>query len=406
MIRTLQLPTTTSTMSLKRRRAEVAGAVRAWLAAHPELLIGAGLYVLLFAGLALVGVLSVQFDRPVTVRGTWLQLLLRPDEPNPELVKIWERWDALWYMRIAQSGYHATDNTVAFFPLYPALMHVVGRVLRENYALAGLIVSGATLVPALALLQAVGRRLVGEESATRAVLYTLLFPTGFFFLAPYTESLFLLLAMGVFWSMQQRRWALAGTLGLLVGLTRAPGALLLLPMLWEWLEQRLAGERRPWPTFLWTLTPGLGLLLFTAYIRFGLGLPEAGLATQAAWGYHVVMPWQALATSFARARIDVVEALNLSSLLLMCGLTLLGLKRLPLPYTLYNAANIGIMLTRVEDAWPLMSVSRYVLVLFPGFLMLAQIGGRWRWLHQAICALGLLMMSVLFYQYVHFRFVA
>ena len=53
-----------------------------------------------------------------------------------------------------------------------------------------------------------------------------------------------------------------------------------------------------------------------------------------------------------------------------------------------------------------MSVSRYVLVLFPGFLVLGQLAGRWRWLNQAICGVGLLLLSLLFYQYVHFRFVA
>ncbi|HEX6512973.1 MAG TPA: mannosyltransferase family protein [Chloroflexota bacterium] len=350
--------------------------------------------------------LSVQLDRPTRVQGTWIQLLLRPGEPNPEFVKIWERWDALWYMQIAQNGYQAADNTVAFFPLYPGLLHVAGAVLRQNYALAGLIVSGLALIPALWLLGRLGQTLIGARSARRAVLYTLLFPTGFFFLAPYTESLFLLLAVGVFWCMHRRQWACAGLLGLLAGLTRAPGALLLLPMVWEWLEQRIAGERHHWPTFLWTITPGLGLLLFTAYIRFVLGLPEAGLATQAAWGYHVVMPWQAISTSFARAQVDPIEAINLSSLLVMCGLTLLGIKRLPAPYTLYNLANIGIMLTRVEDAWPLMSVSRYVLVLFPGFLVLAQLSRGRRWLQQGIAGLGLLLMAVLFYHYIHFRFVA
>ena len=215
-----------------------------------------------------------------------------------------------------------------------------------------------------------------------------------------------MLAVGVFWFMHRRRWVWAGVFGLLAGLTRAQGALLLLPMVWEWLEQRHAGERRPWPTFLLAITPGLGLLLFTAYIRFVLGLPEAGLATQAAWGYHVVMPWQALSASLARALVDPVEALNLASVVLVSVVTLVGIRRLPLPYTLYSLANIGLLVTRQEDAWPLMSVSRYVLVLFPAFIVLAQLGGRWRWLHQAIRVLGLLVMATLFYEYVHFRFVA
>ena len=381
-------------------------ASRARLALWPELGLASGLTALLFAGFSLAGVLSVQLDRPLQVRGTWIQLLLRPGEPNPELVKIWERWDALWYMQIAQNGYHSGDNTVAFFPAYPGLVHLVGGLFRADYALAALVVSVAVLVPALALLLRLGAPLVGEGAARRAVVLTMLFPTAFFFLAPYTEALFLLVTVGAFWAMSRRHWGLAGVCGLLAGLTRAQGALLLLPMVWEWWEQRSAGERRPWPSFVAAVAPGLGLLLFTAYIRFVVGQTAAGLATQAAWGYHVVTPWQALSASFATAKVDPVEALNLASLVVFAGLTLAGARSLPLPFTLYSAANIGLILTRQMDTWPLMSVSRYVLVLFPAFLVLGKLGERRPWLQQALCGLGLLLSATLFYQYVHFRFVA
>ncbi|MHB8620870.1 MAG: mannosyltransferase family protein [Chloroflexota bacterium] len=376
-----------------------------WIGEHQEVARASRLYLLLFAGLTVAGVASVEFDRPTRVQGTWLHLLMRANEPNPELVKIWERWDALWYMRIAQSGYTAHDGTTAFFPLYPALMRLAAGVLRENYALAGLIVSGIALVAALVVFQRLAQHLVGPDSARRAVLYTILYPTGFFFFAPYTESIFLLVVVATFWSMERRRWAAAGLFGLLAGLARAQGALLMLPMLWEWLDQRRRGERRSWPSFLFGIAPGVGLLLFTAYVRFVVGQPQAGLATQANWGYHVVLPWQALSASLSRVRLDPVEALNFASLALFAILTIASIRRLPLTYVLYNAANLGVILTREMNTWPLMSVSRYVLVLFPGFLMLGLLGRR-TWLHQAICTLGLLMLAVLFYQYVHFRFVA
>ncbi len=52
-----------------------------------------------------------------------------------------------------------------------------------------------------------------------------------------------------------------------------------------------------------------------------------------------------------------------------------------------------------------MSVSRYVLVLFPGFLMLGLLGRR-RWVHQTIYTVGTMTLALLMYQYVHFQFVA
>jgi hypothetical protein len=384
----------------------VASCTRAWLRAHPELTLAVSCYLLLFFGFSLVGLLSIGLDRPMVVRGTWLELLMRHDEPNPDLVRLWERWDALWYMQIAQHGYQSTDNTTAFFPLYPLLVHGVGVMVHENYALAGLIVSGTALIGALMMLNALVQHLACPTVARRTVLYTALFPTAFFLVAPYSESLFLLLVVSTFWCMEQRRWALAGAVGLLAGLTRAQGALLLLPMVWMWLEQRDRGEARWLPSFFWTITPGLGLLAFTAYIRFVVGQDTAGLSTQAAWGYRVVAPWNALAASVGQARVDPIEAMNLASVVLFAVLSILGLRRLPLPYTVYSAASIGLIVSRQMEMSPLMSVSRYMLVVFPCLVVLASFVERRNWLHQSLCATGLVLATMLFAHHTHFRFVA
>src|ERR687895_411944 len=54
------------------------------------------------------------------------------------------RWDAAWYLRIAESGYGGSDVRAAFFPLYPLLVRAVaapfgaspGALLGAAYAVA------------------------------------------------------------------------------------------------------------------------------------------------------------------------------------------------------------------------------------------------------------------------------
>src|SRR5688500_17283128 len=148
-------------------------------------------------------------------------------------VTSWETGDALWYLRIASGGYATDDGSGAFFPLYPMLVRVVGELTGGRWLLAAFVVSNVALVAALVLLHRLTALEWSEEVARRAVVLLCVFPTGFFLLAPYTESLFLALALGCLYAARTRRWALAALLGFLAALTRSPGFLLALPLLVE-----------------------------------------------------------------------------------------------------------------------------------------------------------------------------
>ncbi len=69
------------------------------------------------------------------------------------------------------------------------------------------------------------------DAARLAVLVTAFAPMAFFFSAVYSESLYLALSVGLFWSARQGRWALVGVLGALAAATRSTGLVLLLPAL-------------------------------------------------------------------------------------------------------------------------------------------------------------------------------
>src|SRR5947199_1053148 len=68
-------------------------------------------------------------------------------------INMWSRWDAGWYLEIAQNGYSFTpgkQSDVAFFPLYPNLIrllhHVVPLSRDAGWLLVGIIVSNASLI--------------------------------------------------------------------------------------------------------------------------------------------------------------------------------------------------------------------------------------------------------------------
>ena len=145
------------------------------------------------------------------------------------------RYDAGWYRRIALKGYGRTAPTAGmsehvFFPLYPALVAAVSRVLSADPFPAGMAVSLAALAAASVLFVAEGTRRADERSALRALVFLLLFPTSFFLASTYAESLFLLLALLAFDAVRRRAWIAACLFGFLAGLTRLPALALALPL--------------------------------------------------------------------------------------------------------------------------------------------------------------------------------
>ena len=110
------------------------------------------------------------------------------------LFTVWERFDALWYLRIAAHGYATTDGSAAFFPLFPLAVRAASFVIGGHPLAAGLLVSNAAALGALLVLYSLTRNELSEEIARGAVLFAAIFPTAFFFVAPYSESVEILLS--------------------------------------------------------------------------------------------------------------------------------------------------------------------------------------------------------------------
>jgi hypothetical protein len=95
---------------------------------------------------------------------------------------------------------------------------------------------------------------------------------------------------------------------------------------------------------------------------------------ESAWHARLVAPWEtygyALQTLFS-GNATFIDVLNWAVVTLFLGLLVIGWRRIPLEYNLYSAFSLLIILIRIVDTQPLISMSRYALTLFPGFFVLS-----------------------------------
>ncbi|KAJ2637287.1 ER membrane glycoprotein subunit of the GPI transamidase complex-like protein, partial [Coemansia sp. RSA 1694] len=151
------------------------------------------------------------------------------------LAHVFVRWDAFYFLHIADTGYvHEQEH--AFFPLLPLLMRLVagtvlaplaGRVDRRVVlALAGLLVSNVSFVLAAATLYALGcATLRNERLAYVAALLFVAAPASAFMSAVYTESLFAWLVFSALLLAARRRYVCAALCLCVSGLCRSNGVL-------------------------------------------------------------------------------------------------------------------------------------------------------------------------------------
>ncbi len=303
------------------------------------------------------------------------------------------RWDAVWYLRIAEHGYGLDAFRPAFFPLYPLLVRIAGAAVG-SLVLGGVLVSVACFGVALYLLRRLTALELGPEAARGAVWLTAAFPMAFFFSAVYAEALFLALSVGCVYAARTDRWAWAGTLGLLATATRSAGVVLLVPLAVLLWEHRGAGMGR---RAAWLALVPLGIAAFCGGLALRGAGPGAPLAAQAEWSRELAFPfagvWEGTRAAWdgarqllpgstdrlsERAGASLLENARLDvQLWVFMGVAVAALlgtaRRLPPAYAAYVLAALALPLSTPVAAQPLMSLPRFVAVLFPLFMW----GGWW-----------------------------
>jgi hypothetical protein len=95
-------------------------------------------------------------------------------------LELWNRWDSLLYLKLAEFGYSSADPMKAWlYPLFPWTVRMFAGVTRD-YLVAAFVVSGLACAAAAVLLRRLVARDYGQETAQRAVWFFLIFPTAYF----------------------------------------------------------------------------------------------------------------------------------------------------------------------------------------------------------------------------------
>ncbi|PZR56039.1 MAG: hypothetical protein DLM50_09480 [Candidatus Meridianibacter frigidus] len=286
------------------------------------------------------------------------------------LLAVWGRWDAVHYLDIATIGYHGTD--VAFFPLFPLLITMLGR-LTGSHLIAGLILSNVAFFFGLLYLYKWAEHEFDRGVARRAIFYISIFPTAVFFSAVYTESLFFALTVASFYYIREHKWLAAGIIGFLAALTRVEGVLLIVPFAMEcYQSNRSSAVGILRPAISICLIP-LGILCYMAWLWVLVGDPLAFSHVQSHWNRHLALPWVGIWNSLKIVATTHLPQTAVNKLLelvftgLMIGVLVAGYRRLRPSAAAYMALSILVPLCTSS----LMSMQRFALVLFPMFAILA-----------------------------------
>ena len=323
------------------------------------------------------------------------------------------RWDAQWYLTIAEHGYRPAGfedigARPAFFPVYPLLITGLGGFAGPGAAvIAASAISLASFLPALYLVHRLITLELGADTARTTVWLLALSPVAFFFSAPYTESLFLLLSVGSLYAGRTGRWALAGALAGVASGTRPTGALLFLPLLMlylrdggaervrggaERLRDRLPRLRRPRLDILWLALTPAGLVAFSIYMEDRFGDWDQWRTSQYLHGrVETVSPFtglrRAAAALYHALEGEVADHLQFpiileSAFFAFAVIAVIGVFRLmPAAYGVYCAAALIPPLLQPVVKEPLTSYPRFTLTLFPLYAWLAHVVGKRGWEH-------------------------
>ncbi|MGE5226940.1 MAG: mannosyltransferase family protein [Planctomycetaceae bacterium] len=277
-----------------------------------------------------------------------------------------ERQDALWFLRIATGGYRPFDGSAAFFPLYPLAVRILDAVPGIGTLAAALLAANAACFGALLLLHALTRLELGGEAARRTIVFQALFPTAFFLMAPYTEPLFLLLSVATFWCARRGRWGWAAAMGAGAAATRSIGLLLIPALAVEALAQWRRREGPLLPRLLASVAIGVGPALYFAYWGWRDGNLWAPLDAQATWSRHPTSPLRSLGHAVTLAwQYRGWWLVDLTLVTLAVAGVIVAARKVPLAYTVYAGASILLPLSFPYWDRPLLSMPRFVVVLFP-----------------------------------------
>lgn len=313
------------------------------------------------------------------------------------------RWDGANFLLLAEHGYQEEGELglyIVYLPAYPYTVMVLNFIFH-SFLITALIISAASALAAGFLIQQLVSVDGGDDGeATRALWYMTLFPTAYFLALPYAEAMFMMFALAAFLAARTGHWGWAGIMGALATATRLQ-ALAILPGLAVEALVRYRSEA-PFKAYWLVLAP----MGFMAYLGINWIVADDPLRfveiQEDHWFQRRIWPWEFLRDTVDSIRLQdpgfnraAIYELRLVFVAAAAIVMLLGARRLPLSYQAMGWASIVMMMM---SSWQI-SVPRYMLGVFPLFLVMAYYG-RYPIVHQVIMATMPFLMGMFYILFV------
>lgn len=303
-------------------------------------------------------------------------------------VPFFARWDSGWYISIVKENYvynESRNSNVVFFPLYPILIGLFSKIFPfANYFYIGLVISWLAFVGLMICLYKLLSLDLSIEKSFKTIIYILTFPFAFFFVAVYTEAIFLFLVLLSFYLARRQSWFWASLFGFLAAICRLSGIFIFPALLCEyWLQ-----NKNNWKftakkdlRILWLLLIPAGLLMFGFYLQIKTGYFLAFIYNQTTYERQFTMPWQTILSEMRHIWTSfnfglVIEGstrfLNFSLLVFATLILIVKRKEIRLSYLVFACLSIALPLFSNTT----LSVGRYLLVIFPIFIAMSFIDNK------------------------------
>lgn len=308
------------------------------------------------------------------------------------------RWDAHWYTYIADYGYNG--QAIVFFPAIVILTKFLTLFLDVNSAAAGFIVCNLFALLSFWAMAAVFHIDMPEHKTRQALLAYAVMPTSFFLNSVYTEPLFITFSLVCVYFARQKKWHLAGIGAALATLTRNIGIILALFLLLEYWQS--ANKPRSLLFFLYAPAALLGFMIYNLFLT---GDPIAFVHTQHLWGREFGLPWpnfynnillilHTLPQTEPGILLDTLMVLLALAALLV--LTFIPSAKIRTSYLIIGWLWLFIPLFSTSPAFPLYSLARFVLVIFPVYFFWPQISQTYFTAYITISSILLVLCAALF----------
>lgn len=279
-----------------------------------------------------------------------------------DFLSSWAQWDGGHFINIASLGYF-NPQEYAFFPLTPNLIRIASLFTLGNLPLAGLALSNVSFLVFLIVFHKLVNQKFGSKVASTAVFTILTFPTAFFGVAVYSESIFLLLAVLTLYYLENKKLLAAAIASSLATATRLVGVFLIIPFIASLLS--LKAKRN---NLLFLPLSISGLLLYSLYLYLKIGDPFYFSTVQSIWHRSFVSP---LSTIYSYLTINTFnkpfnDYLDIASTLGFIGILALGFRKIPKAWWFYSLLVVLVP----ASSGTLTSMPRYVLSAFPVFILI------------------------------------